>query len=61
MGAKLTGAELNAAHPHGAHQENPAASVGLVARRQKPCLPSRVRWIVLAEGGAACARARDDL
>src|ERR1019366_10085749 len=61
MGAKLTGAELNAAHPHGADQENPAPSLGLAPRRQEPCLPSQVRRIVLAEGGAACARARDDL
>src|ERR1035437_5767088 len=61
MGAKLTGAELNAAHPHGADQENPAPSLGLAPRRQEPCLLSQVRRIVLAEGGAACARARDDL
>jgi hypothetical protein len=35
--------ELNAAHPHGADQENTRPSLGLASRRQKPRLPSRVR------------------
>src|ERR1035437_2460384 len=54
-------AELNAASPYGADQENPAASLGFASRRQEPRLPSRIRWIVLALGGAACAGARYDL
>lgn len=35
--------------------------LGLASRRQEPRLPSRIRWIVLAQGGAARAGARYDL
>ena len=34
-----------------------SSPVGLASRRSKPCLPSRIRGVILAEGGAACARA----
>src|ERR1039458_646416 len=43
----------------GSRNSNP--SLGLASGDSETCLPSRICWIVLAQGGAACAGARYDL